>query len=251
MGTHDAFTFPKPENGLNRSDSSSPFARFFWKWGLKIGLAPLITSLAPSAALAAKGWAELGYGTGSLLDASAVTQTTDSLGLARVPQASLGVQFSNEKQSVRPILSVQYRVFSPENAAKTNFPIQTITPMFGISIRRIWIQIGLTPLLWTQSTSQHLSFFSGYAQRSDYLSGRVEFGYHYPITPEISITGTLGSQLFISSADQTLNGQAIDGTVGFRFWIGGVKDLSAKNRGYYGEEDDNYKGWRYPFGQGF
>jgi len=247
----EAFTFAKSRRGLSRIDSSSPFARFFWKLSLKVGLAPLIGSFMPSAALAAKGWVELGYGTGSLLDATEVTATSDALGLARVPQASLGVMFSNEKQKVRPLLSLQYRVFSPENSARTNFPIQTITPMFGISIKKTWIQIGLTPLLWTQSTDQPLAFFSGYTQRSDFLSGRVEFGYHYTITPEISITGTLGTQLFVSVADQTLKGQAIDGTVGFRFWIGGVKDLSAKNRGYYGEEDDNYKGWRYPFGQGF
>lgn len=199
---------------------------------------------------AMKGFVDVGYGNGLLLDATDVVNTTDSLGIALVPFASVGIELGKAKAKVHPQLSLQYRVFSPANSSGIYSSIQTVTPMLGLAIGKFTIGLGATPLVSTQSGTNALPFVTGYTLRSDFLSARVEFGYDYPITPEFSITGSLGSQLLMSSVDQSLSGQAIDGTIAFRFWIGGIKTAAAKKRGYYGEEEDDYKGWRYPFGQG-
>ena len=205
--------------------------------------------LLPSQASAGRGFVDFGYGWGSLQSGADVVGTTDSLSLGNSVLASFGIEFGSAKNAVRPQLAVQYRVFGAANSAGTTYQIQSATPLMGLSMGKFWIQLGVTPLLWNQASAGGLAFVTGYTQLQDYLGARAEFGYHYDISPEFSIVTCAGTQMFLLSTDQSIAGQAIDATIGFRFWIGGVSHVR-KERGYYGEEDDKYPGWRYPFGQG-
>jgi hypothetical protein len=229
--------FRSPLPPLKRAGKQLPFASL------------LLLALSQNEARAGRGLVDLGYGWGTLQSGAEVVGTTASLGLANSAFASFGVEFGTPKNSVRPQLSLQYRVFGASNSAGTTYLLQSVTPLMGLSIAKYWIQLGVTPLLWNQASAGGLAFVTGYTPLQEYLGARVEFGYHYDISPEFSVTACAGTQMFLLATDQSVAGQAIDATIGFRFWIGGVSQLR-KERGYFGEEDDKYPGWRYPFGQG-
>ncbi len=194
---------------------------------------------------------DFAYGWGSFQPGAEVMGTTQSLGLASSIVGHLGWELGNAKAKIRPVLGVQYRVFSAADSTDTTHLIQTVTPLLGLSFGKLWIEFGVSPFLWNQSNPSGLSFISGYEAVTSHLSARVELGYHYDISPEISLVLAGGTQMFLLTTNQSINGQAIDGTVGMRFWIGGVKH-STRKAGFFGEDEglDGYEGWRYPFGRG-
>ena len=200
---------------------------------------------------ASRGFVDFAFGWGTFQPGADVIGTTQSLGLSNSILGHLGAELGSPKAKIRPILGVQYRIFSATDDTDTAHLIQTVTPLMGLSFGKLWIEFGVSPFLWRRSNTGGLAFVSGYESVSTHLNARVELGYHYDISPEISVVLAGGSQMFLRTTDQSIDGQAIDGTVGFRFWIGGVKH-SARKAGFFGEEDglDGYEGWRYPFGRG-
>jgi|GEM_PF-3596467 len=200
---------------------------------------------------ASRGFVDFAYGWGSFQPGADVIGSSQSLGLGNSLLGHLGVELGSNKSKIRPIIGVQYRVFGATDSSDTTHLLQTVTPLMGLAIGKIWIEFGATPFVWNRSSTSGLGFVTGYETVVTHLGARVEAGYHYDFSPEISLVLAGGTQMFLLTTDQSIDGQAIDGTIGLRFWIGGVGH-SARKAGFFGEDEglDGYEGWRYPFGRG-
>ncbi len=131
------------------------------------------------------------------------------------------------------------------NGTLNSLNFGALYPFARVHVKQVFLTVGGSPFLFSSEGVD--ASLTGMKMKTSFIGLLVQAGYEWEITPEVSM-------LFAGQNQTAFRGKAgpspsalYAATLSFRFFL--FPDSSWKRRRrYYGEDEDPYPGWRYPYG---
>ncbi len=209
---------------------------------------PLAIVLPVQSAHAFRPFFELGAGTAKILNPSPGLDTSSSLSYGMSYVGGFGFELTPPQKAFQVNIAGQVRTSHGTSADVTYYGLQSVYPQLRFEYKYLYFCLGMTPYIRTRSGTT--SSFTAFNRATGALGYFAEAGYKVMVTPKVFFYATAAGEV-IKTGTQYGPKPALE-IVGFlRFYLFGPSTL-VKESTAYGENmsDDDYEGWRYPWGRG-
>ena len=150
--------------------------------------------------------------------------------------------FSGGEIPLEPQLGLQYRLATASaNGGAANYAVHAPFVTARLQMSMIFASLGIAPVIWQRDSSS--PGFDNFSRAPGAYSYVGEAGFLWAVTPLFSL-GASASGQFVSTAGIVAPSPILSATAILRFYFGFSKSGgSASSR-----SSNEFKGWRYPFG---
>ena len=138
-------------------------------------------------------------------------------------------------------IGLNHRLSTGSNGTESSYSLMASYPMVRIQMSQIFVTVGATPLIWRRvEPSAGIENFSMPSSAWSYLG---EAGFLWSVTPQFSL-GTAAAAQFVKAGEEMSPQPVAEVTAVLRFYFG----FSGGGSGARSNSSNEFKGWRYPFG---
>jgi hypothetical protein len=168
-----------------------------------------------------------------------------SLGLAM--NFGLGLRLTPPESKVSMHIGVQER-YNSGGDDSSYYSVAAGYPYLRMEIKRFFMSLGVTVFMFTRVGAS--AGFDDIKRPANAMAVFAEGGYLWPITPAVSFTASLGTEIMQANSGVYGPKPIVTGLAGLRFYVLGGANFKPPPQSYEDTHEGPYEGWRYPYGRG-
>ncbi|MCM2323539.1 MAG: hypothetical protein NDJ90_09790 [Oligoflexia bacterium] len=213
---------------------------------LLAGLLALLDCLAPSRAGAVAFYVESGLGTAKFRSGQSffAPSGTSSTGYGMAFDLGFFTALSDGETPLELHVGIQPRYSTASQGS--SFSLLSAYPVARLQVSRISFAAGATSLVWKRVAAG--AGFDDFDRVYSSLAYFGEVAALWPVTPDFTL-GLAGAAQYVSRGGVVSPSPILDITMIMRFYVGYTGRGTAGSGGASSRSSNEFKGWRYPFGE--